>query len=108
MVLVDERILEHLYHKQDSNWKKSTDRVAKFKLPRQLKTDLNQNDIADDVKVETYNQDLTRLLNATTSIVAEKDITAPVEENKITRHKGKPSAATPVLAELVTRRKLMK
>jgi hypothetical protein len=115
MVLIDERILESLYSKQDSNWRKPTDQVAKSKLNRQMKTDLDDGDIPEDVKVKKYNQDLTKFLhtkrkipNETTSAVAEKDITAPVEENKTTRHIEKSPAATPVSDELVTRRKPVK
>jgi hypothetical protein len=58
MVLIDERILESLYSEQDSNWRKPTDQVAKSKLNRQMKTDLDDGDIPEDVKVKKYNQDL--------------------------------------------------
>jgi hypothetical protein len=111
MVLIDERILESLYSKQDSNWRKPTDQVAKSKLNRQMKTDLDDGDIPEDVKVKKYNQDLTKFLhtkrkipNEITPTVAEKDITAPVEENKTTRNIEK----SPVPDELVTRRKPVK
>jgi hypothetical protein len=89
--------------------------VAKSKLNRQMKTELDDGDIPEDVKVKKYNQDLTKFLhtkrkipNETTSAVAEKDITAPVEENKTIRHIEKSPAATPVSDELVTRRKPVK
>jgi hypothetical protein len=111
MVLIDERILESLYSKQDSNWRKPTDQVAKSKLNRQMKTDLDDGDIPEDVKVKKYNQDLTKFLhtkrkipNETTSAVVEKELTAPVEENKTTRNIEK----SPVSDELVTRRKPVK
>jgi hypothetical protein len=115
MISIDERLLESLYSKQDSNWRKPTDQMAKSKLNRQMKTDLDDGDIPEDVKVRKCNQDLTKFLhtkrkipNETTSAVAETDITAPVEENKTTRHIEKSPAATPVSDELVTRRKPVK
>jgi ATP-dependent protease HslVU (ClpYQ) ATPase subunit len=115
LVLIDERILESLYSKQDSNWRKPTDQVAKSKLNRQMKTDLDDGDIPEDVKVKKYNQDLTKFLhtkrkipNETTSAVVQKELTASVEENKTTRHIEKSPAATPVSDELVTRRKPVK
>jgi hypothetical protein len=50
MVLVDERVLDSLQRKQDSSWRKSTDQVAKSKLNREMKNDLVDGDIPEDVK----------------------------------------------------------
>jgi hypothetical protein len=52
MVLVDERFLEHLYQKQDSNWREPTYQVAKSKLNRQIKGDLDDCTKPDDLQVE--------------------------------------------------------
>jgi hypothetical protein len=49
MVLVDERVLDSLQRKQDSSWRKHTDQVAKSKLNREMKNDLADGDIPEDV-----------------------------------------------------------
>ena len=91
MVLVDERFLEHLYSKQESNWRRPADQVAKSKLTRQMKTDLDKSDIPEDLKVKKYNQDLTRFLQTKRKIpVSEENIIAPAEE-KVTQRKEKPT-----------------
>ena len=71
MVLVDERFLDHLYRKQDSNWRKPTDQVAKSKLNRQMKGDLDDYSDPDDLKVKKYIQDLVKFLNTKRKIVEE-------------------------------------
>lgn len=71
MVLIDERLLESLQKRQDSSWKKPTDQVAKSKLNRIMKTDLEENEIPDDIKVKKYNQDLTRFLNTKRKLAEE-------------------------------------
>lgn len=63
MVLVDERWLEHMYRKHDSNWKKPVDQSVKTKLNRQMNVDLNDQTTPEDLRVKKYNQNLTRFLH---------------------------------------------
>ena len=63
MVLVDEKWLADINRKQDSNWRKPTEQTVKNKLNRQMKIDLDDASVTDDVKMKNYNQDLTRFLN---------------------------------------------
>ncbi len=71
MVLVDERFLEHLYRKQDSNWRKPADQIAKSKLNRQMKIDLDDSTSPDDLTVKKYNQDLMKFLNTKRKMIEE-------------------------------------
>jgi len=41
MVLVDEKFLDNLYHKEKSSWRRTTDQKAKSLLNRDLQTDLD-------------------------------------------------------------------
>ena len=100
MVLVDERVLDSLQRKQDSSWRKPTDQVAKSKLNREMKNDLVDGDIPEDVKVKKYNQDLSRFLHTkrkipTESVLieTEKPITVDVQDSKPAQRKRKSSAA---------------
>jgi hypothetical protein len=52
MVLMDERVLDSLQRKQAFSWRKPTDQVAKSKLNREMKNDLVDGDIPEDVKVK--------------------------------------------------------
>jgi hypothetical protein len=64
MILVDQRWLDHLMRrKEDANWKRPIDHTAKSKLHRQMKSDLAEDETADDLKVKQCNQHLTRFLN---------------------------------------------
>jgi hypothetical protein len=82
MVLVDERFLDHLYRKQDSNWRKPTDQVAKSKLNRQMKGDLDDCTQPDDLKVKRYNQDLVKFLNTKRKLVESPDVQSESEKDK--------------------------
>jgi hypothetical protein len=100
MVLVDERVLDSLQRKQDSSWRKPTDQVAKSKLNREMKNDLVDGDIPEDVKVKKYNQDLSRFLHTkrkipteSVPIETEKPITVDVQDSKPAQRKRKSSVA---------------
>lgn len=82
MVLVDERFLEHLYRKQDSNWRKPADQIAKSKLNRQMKIDLD--DSPDDLAVKKYNQDLVKFLNTKRKIIEAANLDAESTKDKQT------------------------
>jgi hypothetical protein len=80
MVLVDERFLDHLYRKQDSNWRKPTHQVAKLKLNRQMKGDLDDCTKPDDLEVKRYNQDCVKFLNTKRKLVESPDIQSESDE----------------------------
>ena len=63
MVLVDEKFLEEFYRKENHKWKRPIDIRVKSTLDRQMKSKLDDDVIADDVKVKLYNRDLSRYLN---------------------------------------------
>jgi len=63
MVLVDEKLLEHFYRKEDSSWKRPTEQKAKSLLNRELKADLDDPSIPDDIKAKQYQQHLNRCLH---------------------------------------------
>ncbi len=109
MILIDEPILESLYSKQDSNWRKPTDQVAKSKLNKQMKTDLvDNNNLPEDVKVKKYNQNLTRFLHTKRKIPIE---TTPQSDVPVTVPEAQPvvQTATPVRnLDKVAKRKSVK
>jgi hypothetical protein len=63
MVLVDEKFLENIWRKEDSSWKRPTDQKAKSLLNRELKSDLDNPVIPDDVKAKQHQQHLNRFLH---------------------------------------------
>jgi hypothetical protein len=65
MVLVDEKFLEHFYRKEDSSWKRPTEQKAKSLLNRELKADLDDPSIPDDIKAKQHQQHLNRFLHTT-------------------------------------------
>jgi len=75
MVLVDETFLEHLYQKEDSSWKRPTEQKAKSLLNRELKSDLDDPSIPDDIKAKQHQQHLNRCLHKTRKLpVAEPEV----------------------------------
>jgi len=70
MALVDERFSEHLYQKEDSSWKRCTEQKAKSLLNRELKSDLDDSSIPDDIKVKQHQQHLNRFLDTTRKLPA--------------------------------------
>ena len=72
MVLVDEKFLEHFWRKEDSSWKRPTEQKAKSQLNRELKSDLDDPTIPNDVKAKQHQQHLNRFLHTTRQLpVAE-------------------------------------
>jgi hypothetical protein len=63
MVLIDERLLDNLWRKQDTNWKKPVDYKARTLLNSKLKTDLDDSEVPEDVRVKQYQQTLNRFLH---------------------------------------------
>ena len=63
MVLVDEKFLDTLWRKEDSSWKRPTEQKAKSLLNRELKSDIDNQLIPDDIKVKQYQQHLNRFLH---------------------------------------------
>ena len=62
MVLVEERLLD---------WKKPIEQRAKTVLHQQLRGDLNDNTLPDDIKPKLYQQFLNRFLHTKNKIVEE-------------------------------------
>ena len=65
MVLVDEKFVEHLWRKEDSSWERPTEQKAKSLLNRELKSDLDDPSIPDDIKAKHHQQHLNRFLHTT-------------------------------------------
>jgi hypothetical protein len=63
MILVDERLLDNLWRKQDTNWKRPVDYKAKTILNSQLKTSLEDDSVPADIKVKQYQNNLNRFLH---------------------------------------------
>jgi hypothetical protein len=105
MVLVDERFLDHLYRKQDSNWRKPTDQVAKSKLNRQMKGDLDDYSHPDDLKVKKYNQDLVKFLNTKRKIVEETSSPDESAKDKTTETSHSQTDLVDVAVEKIKRKK---
>jgi hypothetical protein len=81
MVLADKRVLDSQLQRKylDSSWRKPTDQVAKSKLNREMKNDLIDGDIPEDVKIKKYNQDLSKFLHTKRKIPTES---VPIETEK--------------------------
>lgn len=74
MVLVDEKFLEHFYRKADSSWRRPTEQKAKSLLNRELKSDLDDLSIPDDIKAKQHQQHLNRFLHTSRQLpVAEPE-----------------------------------
>lgn len=63
MVLVDEKMLDNMWRKQDISWKRPTDQTVKHSLSRQMRNELDDVATPDDVKAKQYQQILSRFLN---------------------------------------------
>jgi hypothetical protein len=75
MVLVDEKFLENIWRKESSSWKKPTEQKAKFLLNNELKSDLDDPAIPDDVKAKHHQQHLNRFLHTTRQLpVTSQDL----------------------------------
>ena len=69
MVLVEERLLD---------WKRPIEQRAKTILHKQLREDLNNQTVPDDLKAKYYQHDLSRFLKTKNRIVEEPVIKQPV------------------------------
>jgi len=79
MVLVDEKFLEHVLRKQDSSWKRPVEQKVKSQLNRELKADLDDSSISDDIKVKQHQQHLSRFLH-TNRQLPESSKEVPTED----------------------------
>ena len=79
MVLVDEKFLEHVLRKQDSSWKRPAEQKVKSQLNRELKADLDDSSISDDIKVKQHQQHLSRFLHTNRQLL-EPSKEAPTED----------------------------
>jgi hypothetical protein len=63
MVLVDERFLENIWRKENSSWRRPTDYKAKASLHHELRSDLDDTTLPDDIKAKAHQQHLNRFLH---------------------------------------------
>ena len=63
MVLVEEKMLDNMWRKQDMMWKRPTEQSAKHSLSKEMRLELDDMSIAPDIKAKQYQQTLTRFLN---------------------------------------------
>ena len=63
MVLVDEKMMDSMLRKQDMSWKRPTEQSTKHGLSREMRLELDNQSIPEDVKAKLYQQTLSRFLN---------------------------------------------
>jgi hypothetical protein len=63
MVLIDEKLADHIFRKQDRYWKQPTEQSAKHSLSKELRLGLSDGSIPDDVRAKQYQQTQGRFLN---------------------------------------------
>ena len=91
MVLVDEKFLEEIYRKNINKWKRPIDIKVKSTLDRQMKSELDDDTIVDDLKVKQYNRDLSRFLNTRkklldqTSFLPDESLLLPPKQEQPTQ-----------------------
>jgi hypothetical protein len=86
MVLIDEKLLDNMWRKQDMSWKRPIEQTAKHSLSKDLRLELNDNSISEDVKAKQYQQMLNRFLNTKRKLADEPLIdlnTTPSAENEL-------------------------
>ena len=71
MVLVDERLLDHLQNKQDKSWMQPTEETVKTSISKKLKTTLDDSSVPDDVKAKRYSHNLNRFLQTKSNLTYE-------------------------------------
>jgi len=110
MVLVDERLLDNLWKKQDLAWKRPVDYKLKTTLNSKLKTNLDDGSIPNDIKVKEYQNNLNRFLH--TSHKQFEEPASIIEELKpvpaLDIKKKKKPKKTPVLAISPRRKRIVK
>lgn len=77
MVLIDEKLLENLWRKQDTNWKKPVDYKARTLLNSKLKSDLDDTTIPEDERMKIYQQSLSRFLHTSRKQPVSEPAPAP-------------------------------
>jgi len=70
MVLVDERFLENIWRKENYSWKRPTDYKAKTALHHDLRSDLDDSSLPDDIKAKAHQQHLNRFLHTSRELPA--------------------------------------
>jgi hypothetical protein len=63
MVLVDEKLADHFFRKQDQNLKRPTEQLAKHNLSKEMRLGLNDESTPEDIRAKQYQQTLSRFLN---------------------------------------------
>jgi hypothetical protein len=93
MVLVDEKMLDNMLRKQDMSWKRPTDQTIKHALSKQMRHELHDEMMPDDLKAKHYQQILSRFLNTKRTLPDESPITPLpelIEEKKKKKTKSVP------------------
>jgi hypothetical protein len=85
MVLVPEQFLDNFWQKEDSSWKRPTEQKAKSLLNRELKADLNDPVVSDDIKAKQHQQHLNRFLHTARQLpnVTSEDLKTPAVQDLI-------------------------
>jgi hypothetical protein len=71
MVLVDEEILDNLWHKQDTMWKQPINHSTKHGLSKEMRLELGDVSIPEVVNAKHYQQFLSRFLNTKQKLMDE-------------------------------------
>jgi hypothetical protein len=109
MALIDEKLLENLWKRQDTNWRKPVEYKAKTLINRQLETDLDDTTVPDDVRAKQYQRNLNRFLHTSREQpipepippiaplpkppkirIKQPDITPPPHSPRVKRERRKP------------------
>ena len=85
MVLVYEKFLANLWRKEDSSWKRPTVQKAESSLNRELKYNLDNISVSDDIKVKHHRQYLNRFLHTSRQLPA---VEPTQEDNPLERRKS--------------------
>ena len=86
MVLIDEKLFDNMWRKQDMSWKRPTEQSAKHNLSKEMRLELNDNSISEDIKAKQHQQMLNRFLNTKRKQLDEPLIdlnVSPLAENEL-------------------------
>ena len=95
MVLEDEKLLEYqliLHHfqtKQYMSWKRPTEQSVKLTISHQMKSELDNPTLPEDVKAKQYAQNLCRFLHTKRKLIEPEVSTQPVEPEKTVKRRQK-------------------
>jgi hypothetical protein len=87
MVLVDEKMLDSMLLKQDKSWERPTDHTVKQALSKQMRQELQDSTMPDDLKAKHYQQSFSRFLNTKRTLPDEYSLPEMIEEKKKTKKK---------------------